>query len=95
MNVTKNTLGIQFEGAKWESIKEIPVDKEGETLYSLRPKVNNVSHRLVVDVKLEDNIKVVTFRSALIVENRTRLVVEVLLVDEHDSTVSEVHQIGN
>ncbi|CAG8769250.1 9672_t:CDS:10, partial [Dentiscutata erythropus] len=94
MNITKNILGIQFDGALWESIKEIPVDREGETLYSLRPKIKNVSHRLVVHVKLEDNIKVVTFRSALVVENRTLLVMELLVVDDHENAMSTVQRIA-
>src|SRR5437016_71836 len=92
MTITKNMLGIQFEGANWECIRDIPVDREGEKLYILRPKLNKVSHRLMVDIKLEDNIKVVTFRSVLIVENRTLLTVELLIVD---SDAKKVHQIGN
>ncbi|CAG8475084.1 9038_t:CDS:10, partial [Acaulospora morrowiae] len=92
ITVTKNMLGIQLEGPLWECIKDIPVDREGETLYSLRPKLeDNVSHRLVVDVKLKDNIKVVTFRSVLVVENRTLVTVE-LLVD--NASVNKVYQIA-
>jgi vacuolar protein sorting-associated protein 13A/C len=87
-------LGVQFEGAIWECIKEIPVDREGETLYILRPKVNKITHRLVVDVKLKDNIKVVTFRSVLVIENRTLLTIEMLIVDEHGKNVGKVYQIG-
>lgn len=88
-------LGIQFEGSNWECIKDIPVDREGENIYILRPKLNDVYHRLVVDVKLENNIKVVTFRSALVIENRTNLTVELLVVDNSGNHVSKVYQIGN
>ncbi|CAG8536787.1 2817_t:CDS:10, partial [Racocetra persica] len=95
MAVTKNMLGIQFEGSNWECIKDIPVDREGENSYILRPKLNEIYHRLVVDVKLEDNIKVVTFRSALVVENRTNLTVELLVVDNSGNHVSKVYQIGS
>jgi vacuolar protein sorting-associated protein 13A/C len=94
MSSTKNMLGIQFEGAIWECIREIPVDREAETLYILRPKLKNVSHRLVVDVKLKDNIKVVTFRSVFVIENRTLLTIEMLIVDEQDGHVGKVYQIG-
>src|ERR1051325_9149323 len=94
MTVAKNMLGIQFEGAMWECIREIPVDKETETLYVLRPKINKISHRLVVDVKLKDNIKVVTFRSVYVIENRTLLTIELLIVDEKDNSVGKVYQIG-
>ncbi|CAG8552629.1 14898_t:CDS:10 [Dentiscutata erythropus] len=95
MTVTKNMLGIQFEGSNWECIKDITVDREGETLYILRPKLNEVYHRLVVDVKLVNNIKVVTFRSALVVENRTNLTMELLVVDTYGNHVSKVYQIGS
>ncbi len=93
MSFAKNILGIQFEGATWECIKEIPVDREAETLYILRPKVHGITHRLVVDVKLKDNIKVVTFRSVLVIENRTLLTVEMLIVDKQGKDV-KVYQIG-
>ncbi|CAG8518582.1 8655_t:CDS:10 [Ambispora gerdemannii] len=93
MTVTKNMLGLQFEGARWESIKDIPVDREGETLYILRPKLNNISHRLVCDIKLKDNIKYVTFRSALVIENRTLLTIEMMVVDAQGQKLSKVYQI--
>ncbi|CAG8450182.1 1456_t:CDS:10 [Cetraspora pellucida] len=95
MTVTKNMLGIQFEGSNWECINDIPVDREGENIYILRPKLNEIYHRLVVDVKLVDNIKVVTFRSALVVENHTNLTVELLVVDNSGDRVSKVYQIGS
>ncbi|KAF0534769.1 vacuolar protein sorting-associated protein 13 [Gigaspora margarita] len=95
MHVTKNMLGIQFKGSNWECIKDIPVDREGETLYILRPKKNEVYHRLVVDVKLVNNVKIVTFRSALVVENRTNLTLELLVVDTYGNHVSKVYQIGS
>ncbi|CAG8543869.1 1688_t:CDS:10, partial [Acaulospora colombiana] len=92
ITITENMLGIQFQGPLWECIKDIPVDREGETLYTLRPKLeDNVSHRLVVDVKLTDNIKVVTFRSVLVVENRTLITIE-LLID--NAKVPKVYQIA-
>ncbi|CAG8516340.1 7059_t:CDS:10 [Ambispora leptoticha] len=94
MTITKNMLGIQFEGALWESIKDIPVDREGETLYILRPKLNKVSHRLVCDIKLKENIKYVTFRSTLVIENRTFLTVEMMVVDSQGQNVSKVYQIA-
>ncbi|GES89872.1 vacuolar protein sorting-associated protein vps13 [Rhizophagus clarus] len=94
ISFTKNMLGVQFEGAIWECIKEIPVDREAETMYMLRPKVNKISHRLVVDIKLKDNIKVVTFRSSFVIENRTLLTIEMLVVDEHGKNIGKVYQIA-
>nr|CAG8504476.1 8535_t:CDS:10 [Entrophospora candida]CAG8514013.1 6898_t:CDS:10 [Entrophospora candida] len=94
MMVMKNMLGIQFDGSNWECIRDIHVDREGEKLYILRPKLNNVSHRLMVDIKLEDNIKVVTFRSVLVVENRTLLTIELLIIDSDKKDVKKVYQIA-
>ncbi|RUS21382.1 hypothetical protein BC937DRAFT_92871, partial [Endogone sp. FLAS-F59071] len=94
MYVTKNMLGLQIDGPGWESLKDIPVDREGATIYILRPKVKNVSHRLVVDVKLQDNVKVVTFRSSMVVENRTLLPVDVVMVDQQGNTASPISKIA-
>ncbi|CAG8609296.1 9150_t:CDS:10, partial [Funneliformis caledonium] len=94
LSITKNMLGIQFDSATWECIREIPVDREAETLYKLRPKVGGVTHRMVVDVKLKDNIKVVTFRSVLVLENRTLLTIEMKIVDKQNKNVSDVYQIA-
>ncbi|CAG8559398.1 1542_t:CDS:10, partial [Racocetra fulgida] len=51
------TCEFKLLRSNWECIKDIPVDREGENIYILRPKLNEVYHRLVVDVKLENNIK--------------------------------------
>ncbi|KAF8984234.1 hypothetical protein BGZ46_008534 [Entomortierella lignicola] len=78
----KNTLGIQFDGVPWESLKDVPVEQEGRYLYVLRPKLNKVSHRIAVDIHIKNNVKIVTFSSALLVQNATSLPIEVVVVDE-------------
>ncbi|KAI8384441.1 uncharacterized protein BYT42DRAFT_612143 [Radiomyces spectabilis] len=78
---SNNLLNVQLDGALWESLRNIPVDTEGEHIYALRPVIHDVQHRVIFDVKLVDNLKVVTIRSALVIENRTLLPVDVLLVD--------------
>jgi len=89
-----NMLGLQMQGGPlWESLKNVSVDHEGEHMYVLRPRINDVSHRLVVDIKLVDNVKVVTFRSAMVVENRTLLPVDVVMVDTNGNMASNVHKI--
>ncbi|RUP42956.1 hypothetical protein BC936DRAFT_137841 [Jimgerdemannia flammicorona] len=90
----KNTLGVQIDGPAWESLQDIPVDRESTTIFILRPKVKSVTHRLVVDVKLKDNVKVVTFRSSLVVENRTLLPVDVLMVDQNGKEASPINKIA-
>ncbi|KAH0145909.1 vacuolar protein sorting-associated protein 13, partial [Aureobasidium melanogenum] len=66
-------VGIKLEGSGFDSIERIPVNREGETLYNLKPRKDKVQHRILVDVKLgADNVKYITFRSPLLVENHTQ-----------------------
>ncbi|KAF9211914.1 hypothetical protein BGZ59_007452 [Podila verticillata] len=90
----KNTLGIQFDGVPWESLKDIPVEREGRYLYVLRPKLNKVSHRVAVDIQIKNNVKVVTFSSALLVENATSLPIEVVVVDDKRKFLSSAQKIA-
>lgn len=76
-----NSLNVQIDGAMWESLRDVQLDNEGEHMISLRPMVNKVQHRIVFDVKLVDNIKIVTIRSALVIENRTLLSVDFASID--------------
>ncbi|KAH8555467.1 hypothetical protein BGW37DRAFT_419803 [Umbelopsis sp. PMI_123] len=90
-----NMIGLQMQGGPlWESLKNVSVDHEGEHIYVLRPKIDDVSHRLVVDIKLVDNVKVVTLRSAMVVENRTLLPVDVVMVDGRGNIASPIHKIA-
>ncbi|KAG0317193.1 hypothetical protein BGZ99_006445, partial [Dissophora globulifera] len=90
----KNTLGIQFDGVPWESLKDVPVEREGRYLYVLRPKLHSVSHRVAVDIHIKNNVKVVTFSSALLVENATSLPIEVVVVDEKRKHLSSAQKIA-
>lgn len=74
-------LSIQLDGALWESLRNVSVDSQGEHIYSLRPRIDGVQHRVVFDVKLVDNVKVVTIRSSVLIENRTLLPVDIALLD--------------
>lgn len=58
-------------------MKGVYVDREGSTSYTLRPAIDSVLHRLVVDVELDDKIKVVTFRSARVILNSTNVEIEI------------------
>ncbi|OZJ06276.1 hypothetical protein BZG36_00800 [Bifiguratus adelaidae] len=92
--VGKNMLGLQIEGPMWESLKNVPVDREGTSSYILRPKVNKVSHRLIVETRLKDNVKIVTLRSTLLVENRTLLPVDVMMVNAAGEATSSVYKVA-
>lgn len=82
-NITEsggNRLAIGFEDTQWERLKHVSVDREGEFIHTLRPKVDKVTHRIVCDVKLRDNVKIITLRSSFKVENSTMVPVEMMIV---------------
>lgn len=83
-----NKLSLQLTAA-WESLKGISVDKEGTTSYILRPTVDGVSHRLVCQVKLRDNVKIVTFRSATVLFNATNIPLEVVTINSNGQITSK------
>lgn len=79
--ISNNMLSIQLDGALWETLRNVPVDSQGEHTYSLRPRINDVQHRIVFEVKLVDSVKVVTMRSAMVIENRTLLPIDIAILD--------------
>lgn len=93
VQVGKNTIGIKFQGSEMEPLRDIPVDREGDFPYVIRPAANGVLHRLVVSVHLKNNVKMVTFRSPLVVHNNTQLKMDMVVVDAKDVHVSPVLQI--
>ncbi|KAI9292119.1 vacuolar protein sorting-associated protein vps13 [Neoconidiobolus thromboides FSU 785] len=86
----RNCLGLQFENVTWESLKDIIVDQEGVTTYQLRPLLMGVAHRLVCEVKLKNNVKIVTFRSPLVIENASLLPMEMVVVDSSKKHLSSI-----
>ncbi|KAJ1978459.1 Vacuolar protein sorting-associated protein 13 [Dimargaris xerosporica] len=84
----RNRIGLQFCDHEVERLKDIAVDREGSKLYRLRPRIDNVSHRLAVDVHLRHNVKEVTLRSALVFENRTLVSLELVMVDQRQEPLS-------
>ncbi|KAJ1967345.1 Vacuolar protein sorting-associated protein 13, partial [Dispira parvispora] len=85
----RNKIGIQFTQVQLESLKDIPVDREGSKLYRLRPRVDDISHRLAVDVRLRHNIKEVVLRSSLVFENRTLVPLRLGIVDHQNKFMTE------
>ncbi|KAL7343935.1 hypothetical protein BJY59DRAFT_711306 [Rhodotorula toruloides] len=90
---THNSLTVAFDGLGWERLKHVYVDREGEHIHALRPKIDKVTHRLLCDVKLVDNVKVVTFRSTFLIENKSLVNAEMVIVDEHGKKASQVYKI--
>lgn len=87
-------VGIKLEGSGFESVERIPVNREGETLYNLKPRKDKVLHRLLVDVKLgSDNVKYITFRSPLLVENNTQIPVELGVFSPEEGNILKIEKI--
>ncbi|KAJ2823705.1 Vacuolar protein sorting-associated protein 13, partial [Coemansia sp. 'formosensis'] len=74
-------LGIQFSNGQWEWLRRVAVDREGTRHYALQP--DDVGHRLAVDVRLDAArlVKRVVLRSPLVVENRTRVTLDIAMCD--------------
>ncbi|KAL8904643.1 MAG: hypothetical protein Q9207_003131 [Kuettlingeria erythrocarpa] len=87
-------VGIQLEGSGFESVERIPVNREGETLYNLKPRKDKVLHRLLVEVTLgTDNVKYITFRSPLLVENNTQIPVELGVYSPEEGHLLKIEKI--
>ncbi|KAI1134315.1 vacuolar protein sorting-associated protein 13 [Hypoxylon sp. FL0543] len=90
-----NSVAVQIEGSGFDTVKNIRLNREGEFLYSLRPKTDNTLHRLLVEVKLgSDNIKYVTLRSPLVVENETQIPVELGVYDVQEGHLLKIEKIA-
>ena len=88
-----NAFGVQFEGMPWERVRNVSVDREGDSSYTLKPRMKEVLHRVICDVKLKDNVKIVTFRSAFQIENMTHLPMELVMIDANNKQAAPVCKI--
>lgn len=70
------------------------MDREGEYVYSLRPRTRTGTSRLMCEVIMKDNIKIVTLRSTYKVENQTFYPLEITLVDDTGHPVYPIEKIG-
>ena len=87
-------VGVKLEGSGFDSVNRIPVVREGETVYALKPKQENVLHRLLVEVKLgADNVKYITFRSPLLIENNTQIPVELGVFSPGEGHLLKIEKI--
>ena len=88
-------VGIRLEGSGFDSINKISVNREGEVIYSLRPRKDQVLHRLLVEVTLgTDNVKYITFRSPLLVENKTQIPIELGVFDAQEGHLLKIEKIA-
>ncbi|KAI0275069.1 vacuolar protein sorting-associated protein 13 [Gloeopeniophorella convolvens] len=79
-----SSIAVQFVGHAWERLSGVPVDREGEYTFALRPRVEKYYNRLLCEVKVEASIKVVTLRSTYRVHNRTLYPLEVAIGEGGD-----------
>ena len=89
-----NTIGVKFQGRPWEPIGSIAVDKEGQYTYVLRPRLDKVLHRMLCDIVVENNVKIVTLRSTYNVFNNCLYPMEIILVDANNKPTQAVQKIG-
>ena len=88
-------VGIKLEGSGFDSVERIGITREGETLHNLKPRKDKVMHRLLVEVKLEsDNVKYITFRSPLSVENNTQIPVEIGVFSPEEGHLLKIEKIA-
>ena len=88
-------VGVKIEGSGFDSISRIPVSREGEALYNLKPRKDKVQHRMLVEVKLgTDNVKYITFRSPLLVENKTQIPIEVGVFSPEDGNLLKIEKVA-
>ncbi|KAJ6262787.1 Vacuolar protein-sorting-associated protein [Drechslerella dactyloides] len=87
-------VGVKLEDTPFESITKIPVNREGEETYALRPRANKIIHRLLCEVHLgTDNVKYITFRSPLLIENNTQIPIELGILDSTRAHVARLYKI--
>lgn len=88
-------VGFRLGGSGFDTLSRIPVHREGEFLYNLKPKQDRIQHRILVDVKLgADNIKNITIRSPLLVENNTQIPIELGMFSPEDGHLLKIDKIA-
>ncbi|MBE3109025.1 MAG: hypothetical protein IMZ46_00710, partial [Acidobacteria bacterium] len=92
---SSNTVEVRLEGSGFDPIKGIRLNREGEFLYALRVQSKATVHRVLVEVDLgTDNVKYVTLRSPLLVENCTQIPVELGVYDREKGDLLKIEKIA-
>ncbi|KAH8926014.1 hypothetical protein BT69DRAFT_1239533 [Atractiella rhizophila] len=76
-----NTISVKVENGHWDSVRQISFQREGKQVFHLKPRIENITHRLVCDIQLKDNVKIVTFRSPFVIENFNEMPIDLEIVD--------------
>ncbi|KAI8888651.1 hypothetical protein K501DRAFT_320796 [Backusella circina FSU 941] len=80
-SVVNNNLNIEFQDGSWDILNQVNLDMEGAHVLPLKPVLGGVQHRIVFDIKLVDNVKRVTIRSGFVIRNRTRVDIDVGVIN--------------
>ncbi|KAI5362557.1 putative vacuolar protein sorting-associated protein [Septoria linicola] len=88
-------IGVRLEGSGFDSIDRIQVNREGEELYNLKPRKDKIQHRMLVEVMLgTDNVKYITLRSPMLVENHTQIPVEIGVFSPEEGHLLKIEKIA-
>jgi len=88
-------IGIRLDGSGFDSVERIQVSREGETMYNLKPRKDKVQHRLLVEVELGlDNVKYITLRSPMLVENHTQIPIELGVYSPDDGHLLKIEKVA-
>ncbi|KAI5965822.1 VPS13 [Candida pseudojiufengensis] len=81
---TSSTLGISFKDDAYESISQLSAASVGEELFALEPSIDGVHNRLCVSITLaEDNVKIITLRSTVLIENDADVPIDIEIFDQN------------
>ncbi|KAF8640890.1 hypothetical protein AX17_000538 [Amanita inopinata Kibby_2008] len=89
----QHSIGLRFDGKTWEPLRNIPVDREGEYTFLLRPRTSKYPSRLLCEIRVVDSVKVVTLRSTYKIENNTLYPLELMLVDDQGQPVHSLEKV--
>ena len=89
-----NRLSVQVQGKPWEAVQGIPVDREGQRSIVLRPKLEPLGTRLLCEITVDNNVKIVTLRSSFKIENKTLYPIEISLgIDSQPYMVKKLRKL--
>ncbi|KAJ3364419.1 hypothetical protein GGF32_001943 [Allomyces javanicus] len=74
----RHRIAVHVHGTRpWETLTGINVDREQMQMFALRPDSNQGRHRLCVEIKVQDKIKVIVLKSPIVLLNTTLIPVEI------------------
>ena len=86
-----NKLGISISGSKYTTVMKINATYEGEQMFVLKPAISQIHNRLICELKSgEDNVKNITFRSTLTLENTTDTKIQFILENNNETLIYDI-----